>query len=576
MRYLKQNNNNTSYEKIKTDVLVIGGGTAGCYGAYLIAESSDLQVTIVDRAFIKRSGCLAAGVNALNAYIGEGETIDSYLDYIKNEFGNVIREDLVYTTAKRLNRIVDQLDQLGLPILKNTKGDYVQRGKRSLKINGENFKPLLADLVKDHPQITLYEQTYCYDLITKGNLVLGAKGFSNGDNQFYDFYTKAVFCTTGGAAGLYKPNQTGASQHKMWYSPFNTGTGYAMGIKHGAEMTTFEMRFIALRCKDTIAPTGTIAQGLKSRQINKYGVAYVQDYNGKTTIDRLYATVEEQKKGNGPCFIETIGIDEKTEQELYKAYLNMAPIQVLYWEGHQLQPSKNHVQIEGTEPYIVGGHGASGYWVDTYRRTTLKGLYAAGDVCGGSPKKYVTGCLAEAEIAAETIIKDISNHTFSDETVLHAYLKSKGHVNYDQELDFSLDTEIITERLDHLESVMQHVMDLYAGGITTHYEYNHHNLLKARIEIESLFDTVKLMKAPSTKLLSEKHDLLDRLLISRVLIEHLLARKETRWKCYQANLDFNQINPNFECYINSKMNDGKIEILKRPLVSKEEIYEHKN
>ena len=32
----------------------------------------------------------------------------------------------------------------------------------------------------------------------------------------------------------------------MWYPPFNTGAGYAMGIRSGAEMTTFEMRFIAV------------------------------------------------------------------------------------------------------------------------------------------------------------------------------------------------------------------------------------------------------------------------------------------------------------------------------------------
>ena len=49
--------------------------------------------------------------------------------------------------------------------------------------------------------------------------------------------------------------------YTSWYPPFNTGAGYAMGIRAGAEMTTLEHRFIALRCKDTIAPTGTIAQG---------------------------------------------------------------------------------------------------------------------------------------------------------------------------------------------------------------------------------------------------------------------------------------------------------------------------
>lgn len=39
-------------------------------------------------------------------------------------------------------------------------------------------------------------------------------------------------------------------------------------------MTTFEMRFIALRCKDTIAPTGTIAQGVGAPQINSDGEEY--------------------------------------------------------------------------------------------------------------------------------------------------------------------------------------------------------------------------------------------------------------------------------------------------------------
>lgn len=58
-------------------------------------------------------------------------------------------------------------------------------------------------------------------------------------------------------------------------------------------------------------------------------------------------------------------------------------------------------------PCIVGGHTASGYWIDTERRTTVKGLYAAGDVAGGAPQKYVTGALAEGEIAGLTVLKDI-------------------------------------------------------------------------------------------------------------------------------------------------------------------------
>ena len=82
---------------------------------------------------------------------------------------------------------------------------------------------------------------------------------------------RKYFVQLEGQQGFISQNNPGFSRHKMWYPPFNTGAGYAMGIDAGAEMTTFEMRFIALRCKDTIAPTGTIAQGVGAKQVNAKG-----------------------------------------------------------------------------------------------------------------------------------------------------------------------------------------------------------------------------------------------------------------------------------------------------------------
>ena len=70
-------------EKLKTDILIIGGGTAGCYAALTISENSDAKVLICEKAHIKRSGCLAAGVNALNAYIVDGKTPQDYVEYAK-------------------------------------------------------------------------------------------------------------------------------------------------------------------------------------------------------------------------------------------------------------------------------------------------------------------------------------------------------------------------------------------------------------------------------------------------------------------------------------------------------------
>ena len=175
-----------------------------------------------------------------------------------------------------------------------------------------------------------------------------------------------------------------------------------MGIRAGAEMTTLEHRFIALRCKDTIAPTGTIAQGVGAKQVNARGEIYETKY-GLTTPQRIFGTVEENRKGNGPCYLDTRHITAEQQGDLYHAYLNMAPAQTLKWIESGKGPKEQPVEVEGTEPYVVGGHTASGFWVDTKRETTVHGLFAAGDVAGGAPQKYVTGALAEGEIAAKAL-----------------------------------------------------------------------------------------------------------------------------------------------------------------------------
>lgn len=72
----------------------------------------------------------------------------------------------------------------------------------------------------------------------------------------------------------------------------------------------------------------------------------------------------------------------------------------------------------------MGGHTTSGYWVDQQRMTTLKGLFAAGDVADGSPKKYVTGCLAEGEIAALAALRFIEINA-TQETIEPSQIRLK-------------------------------------------------------------------------------------------------------------------------------------------------------
>lgn len=554
---------------LSTDVLIIGGGTAGCYAALTIREESDLSVIIAEKANIKRSGCLAAGVNAINAYIVKGRKPEDYVDYAKKDADNIVREDLLMTMSEGLNRVTKKMENLGLVILKDENGEYVARGNRNIKINGENMKPLLAKAVEALPDVTVLNHLNITDYIVEEGQILGAVGFSIEDNTAYEIRAKKVLCATGGAAGLYRPNNPGFSRHKMWYPPFNTGAGFAMGIQSGAEMTTFEMRFIALRCKDTIAPTGTIAQGVGAKQVNAKGEVYEDKY-GLTTSERVYGTVMENLEGRGPCYLRTEGISKEQDESLKKAYLNMAPSQTLKWLEAKKDPSKQNVEIEGTEPYIVGGHTASGYWVDTNRQTTIQGLYAAGDVAGGCPQKYVTGALAEGKIASLAIIeqlKDDHNEETSEiekqaQTIIKDYEKIRKAQN-----------GLFT--IDELEEAMQKVMDEYAGGIASNYQFNEKKLDLAEEKIVRLSELADQVGAEDMHELLFAYELKERLLVCQVLIEHLRNRKETRWHSFNENLDHPETDQNFEKYVNSRMEDGKIRILFRDLV-KGDTYEHTN
>ena len=557
-------------EKISTDILIIGGGTAGCYAALTVSENSDKKVLICEKAHIKRSGCLAAGVNALNAYIVEGRKPQDYVDYAKKDADGIVREDLLLTMSEKLNEVTDRLEKLGLVILKDENGKYVTRGNRNLKINGENIKPILADAVEKTKNVTVLNRVNIFDYSVKDNKINGAFGFGIESGIFYTIEAKAVIIATGGAAGLYKPNNPGFSRHKMWYPPFNTGAGYAMGIRAGAEMTTFEMRFIALRCKDTIAPTGTLAQGVGAKQINSLGEVYETKY-GLTTSERVYGTVNENQEGRGPCYLRTEGITAEQDESLLKAYLNMAPSQTIKWIESGRNPSRQNVEIEGTEPYIVGGHTASGYWVDTDRATTIEGLFAGGDVAGGCPQKYVTGALAEGEIAGLSAVKYIDS-------------KESFEKISDEDTNYHLrETEkYLTDRhslytTEQLEEAMQTVMDSYAGGIKTNYRFNEKQLDIADCKIRQLEMLTDDLYAKDFQELMYICELKERLTVCKSVIAHLRARKETRWHSFAENLDYPEKDDrNFNKYVNSRLENGEIKIIIRDLVTGGEKYEHSN
>jgi adenylylsulfate reductase subunit A len=552
------------------DVLIIGGGAAGCVAAVEAKElAPELDVVVMEKAHVYRSGCLAAGISALNAYLHQGETPESFLRYVIRDSVGIVRDDLTLTMAAELNAQVKRVESWGLPIPKDERDRPLKRGRGSIKIFGERIKPILGKRAESSGA-TILNRVNATSLMMHDGRVTGAYGVGTRDAKLYAVRAKTVLVCTGGAAGLYRPSNPGMASHRMWYSPFNTGAGLAMGIRAGAEMTSFEFRFIPLRIKDAIAPTGEIAQWLGAQQINALGEEYLDKYYGHlggrsmTTQDRLYATVLERRAGRGPCFLDVRGVNPKRLEGTIAAYLSMAPASAMLMSdeayyaqrGGEMAP----VEITGGEPLVVGGHGLSGYWIDPARRASVPGLWAAGDVAGGSPKKYASGAWAEAVLAVRAMVEEARQRAHAP---LDAGELEREHARALKPLEKpgSVSPQDLEERL-------QKILDEYAGGISRDYGYSEHELKIAKLHLGRMADEIASLAAVTPFELMQCHDVIDRVTVAQTLIEHMLHRRETRWHCYQERLDYPaRDDARFMLFVNSVCDaDGTIRIVERPVV----------
>lgn len=549
--------------ELETDLLIIGGGTAGCLAAVEAKEKDPaLRVTILEKAHIERSGCLAGGMNAINAYLNEGESPESYVRWSRFFSMGLLREDLALSMAREINSAVKKVEKWGLPIPKDEKGNYSRRGRWGIHILGEAIKPILAKAVAD-AGVEVINRVVVTNLLVQDGRVAGAVGFGVRDGKFYAVKAKATIVATGGAAGLYKPNNDGNAHHKIWYSPFNTGAGYAMGIRAGAEMTSFEMRFNAIRIKDINAPIGTIAVGFKAPVINAKGEKFMQTRfahiggEAAPTPLRVHGPMEEARQGRGPCYIDTRGMSDEQVRKLKEDYLDEYPTLVLHLASNAIDPSKQPLEIYGTDPYIVGGHCNSGYWIQPDRSTTLPGLYAAGDVAGGVGSKFVGGCFAEGIIAARSAVEYIRKQKMPK--------VSERQLGLEEERTFAPMRRKQGVAPREMEARLQKVMDEYAGGVHQYYQLTEEKLRVALREVLALKAQAKELIARDAHELMLAHEVIDRLDVAEVLLHHLLFRRETRWPGYQDRLEHPRLDDeNWLVHVNSRRSEkGEVEVFAR-------------
>ncbi|HCR04895.1 MAG TPA: adenylylsulfate reductase subunit alpha, partial [Gemmatimonadetes bacterium] len=203
-------------EVVECDVLIVGGGMAGCGAAYEAAywaRQKGLRVVLTEKGAIERSGAVAMGLSAINCYMGmkHGENQpEDFVRYVRQDLMGLSREDLVYDIARHVDSTVHMFEDWGLPFFKNEDGRYVREGKWQVMIHGESYKPIVAEAAKKAVgEENLYERVFTSHLLKDAkdpNRIAGAVGFSVREPKIYVFKAKAVICAAGGAAGVFRPH----------------------------------------------------------------------------------------------------------------------------------------------------------------------------------------------------------------------------------------------------------------------------------------------------------------------------------------------------------------------------------
>ena len=606
----------------EVDILIIGGGMAACGCAFEImrwadvakAQGVDLNIKLVDKAALDRSGAVAQGLSAINTYMGENDPAD-YVRYVRGDLMGVTREDLVYDTGRHVDDSVHHFEEWGLPVWKQpgdegkaltAGGKPVRSGKWQMMINGESYKWIVAEAAKKALGVDrIQERVFIVRLVNDKNdpsRIAGAAGFSVREDKVYVYKFKACLLVCGGAVNVFRPRSVGEGQGRAWYPVWNAGSTYAMAAETGAELTLMENRFVPARFKDGYGPVGAWFLLFKAKAMNHAGEDY-QTKNAHLLVEagydkyaeghkmgtclRNHLMMHEMKAGRGPIFMDTPTALAKLaetmtpkeikhlEAEAWEDFLDMTIGQCGVWAGENIEPDKEMSELMPTEPYLLGSHaGCAGIWCsgpddipgtpDHYhwgynRMTTVKGLFTGGDGVGASGHKFSSGSHAEGRIAAKSMVKFvIDNKDWKpelersvDELVEEIYRPVKNFLeNKNYTTAIDINPHYITPKM--FQYRLQKVMDEYVAGVSTMYQTNAAMLGVAEKKLEMLREDSLKMRAKDLHELLRAWENYHRLLAAYAHMKHIQFREESRYPGYYYRADFLQVDDEkWKCFVNS-------------------------
>ncbi|MGE0214617.1 fumarate reductase/succinate dehydrogenase flavoprotein subunit [Mycolicibacterium sp.] len=395
--------------RLDCDVLVIGGGTAGTMAALTAAEHG-AQVLLLEKAHVRHSGALAMGMDGVNNAVIPGKaTPEDYVAEITRANDGIVNQRTIYQTATRGFAIVQRLERYGVKFEKDEHGEYaVRRVHRSGSYvlpmpEGKDVKKALYRVLRQRSmreRIRIENRLVPVRVLTEEvdgqRRAVGAAALNSRTGEFVVVAAKAVILATGACGRLGLP--ASGYLYGTYENPTNAGDGYAMAFHAGAELSGIECFQINPLIKDYNGPAcAYVANPFGGYQVNAHGERFVDsDYWSGQMMAEVKSEIESAR---GPIYLKVSHLPDETLTTLESIlHTTERPTRGTFHANRGHDYRTHDIEMHISEIGLCSGHSASGVWVDENARTTVAGLYAAGDLAC-VPHNYMIGAFVYGDLA---------------------------------------------------------------------------------------------------------------------------------------------------------------------------------
>lgn len=538
--------------EIECDVLVIGGGTAGPMAALKAKKKNPkAKIVLLDKANIKRSGAISMGMDGLNnAVIPGHSTPEQYTKEITIANDGIVDQSAVYKYAQNCHSIIEELDSFGIRFLKDENGEYDVKkvhhiGTYVLPMpNGETVKKALYRQLR-RARLLLTNRFMATRLLTGNDgRIAGAIAVNTRSAEFLVVKAKSVIMCMGAAGRLGLP--ASGYLYGTYENASNSGEGYSMAYHAGAALANLECFQINPLIKDYNGPACAYVAGpFGGYTANGEGARFIEcDYWSGQMMQEFY---NELQSGKGPVFLKLNHLHDETVEEIEHTLHNVErPTRGRFHEGRGTSYKKQMIEMHISEIGFCSGHSASGVYVDDNARTTIPGLYAAGDMAS-VPHNYMLGAFTNGAVAGEDAMEFADGHDFSDFD-MEQVVKEKERVLAPTKREDGIPPNQIEYKTRRIVNDY-----LQPPKVTRKFELGQARFAEIREDMETSMvvrDSHELMRALEATAIMDCADM---------AAHASLYRTESRWGLYHNRVDFpERDNDNWFCHTLLSKKEGKM------------------